>query len=208
MKHQVRNRLRAATQPAHLDLHRHPLMVRLQAPDLTLAELKANASVTCAAVALVETHRARRQLWPELSLAEPLAALRREVPRAFVAELSDTVMSFPCDAALLGALYVVHGSALGGAMLVKAVRSVLPDAPGFYFVPGNPPAWQFLCRTLEGLSGPELDACETGAIGMFNYYGRCADARLAALQWSASHMAETPIGQGAAVGGISAHGLM
>lgn len=54
--------------------------------------------------------------------------------------------SFPTEAALLGALYVLEGSRLGGAMLVRSVPSDLPKS---FLSPGNPEAWRAFVQVLD-----------------------------------------------------------
>lgn len=184
-KNHVRNRLRIATHEMHQGLHAHPLLARLQAPELTYAELKATAIVSCAAIKVVEAERQRRNIWPELSLFEHLDTLCQQLGQQNEAESSAEAVKFENDAELLGALYVVHGSALGGAMLAKAIRVVLPHTPTSFFVPQNASTWQYLCCMLEALPDTDVYRCENGAVRLFEYYRQLADFHMQSLSVNA-----------------------
>lgn len=53
---------------------------------------------------------------------------------------------FTNEAELLGGLYVLEGSRLGGAVLI---RSVPPGLPTAFLTPGNPTAWRTLTALLD-----------------------------------------------------------
>ncbi|WP_326524046.1 biliverdin-producing heme oxygenase [Sphingomonas sp.] len=82
--------------------------------------------------------------WPERrraqALRDDLAALGQGVPTPLAPpQLSD-------PAALLGAIYVLEGARLGGAILL---RSVPAGAPTRFLAPGRPGAWRKLMETLD-----------------------------------------------------------
>lgn len=177
----LRSRIRTATHEAHQGLHVHPLLARLQSPDLTMAELCACAAVSCTAIGVIEAERAHRNIWPELSLADHLGKVRADLDTPCQTMASGEQLALESSAELLGALYVIHGSALGAAILAKAAKAVLPDAPASFFLPPNPKTWQDLCALLETLTDNEVDGCEAGAVKSFAFYRRVANFHLQLL---------------------------
>ncbi|WMS42788.1 biliverdin-producing heme oxygenase [Acuticoccus sp. MNP-M23] len=171
----VRHRLRAATEDLHQGLHRHPLLSRLLAADLTIDELRACAAVSFAAIEIVEAERARRAIWPELSLADRLSVLRMESDRRNEASLADGGALIEGEPELLGALYVVHGSAIGGGILFKRVGKLFPEVARSVFQPQDPAAWKYLCTLIESLPEAVVERCVRGATTLFNYYRKVAD---------------------------------
>lgn len=147
--------LREATHRLHLDLHEHPLYRRLTEPDLTYQELRATAAVTYAAASAVEADRARRQLWPEISLADHLTALERDLGKEPCPAPQPGQAYLTSDAGLLGALYVIHGSAFGAASLAKTIWRAVPSAPG-----------RLSCARHRGLAVP-VPAAGCGPAGRF-----------------------------------------
>ena len=74
---------------------------------------------------------------------------------------------------LLGALYVVEGSTLGGALIAKALEPVTRDARRFYLGYGASSAqmWRAFLLRLERLEGsPAQDAAVLSAQGTFNAF--------------------------------------
>lgn len=89
-------------------------------------------------------------------LRADLAALGAPVPDAVA------VPAFAGEADIWGAVYVLEGSRLGGALLRKALSPGLPSA--FLGAPAAPGAWRnLLIRLDESLSGPEGTARATAA---------------------------------------------
>ncbi|KQS55600.1 hypothetical protein ASG17_05880 [Brevundimonas sp. Leaf363] len=82
--------------------------------------------------------------WParrrSQALRDDLIALKEAVPEAMPEPL------LPNPAAILGAAYVIEGSRLGGAMLV---RTVADTAPISFLAPGNPLHWRSFVAILE-----------------------------------------------------------
>ncbi len=70
------------------------------------------------------------------------------------------------SAALLGGLYVLEGSRLGGALLIRSVPSDLPRA---FLTPGNPAAWRAFVELMgERLRlSADVEAAIEGAISVF-----------------------------------------
>jgi len=77
------------------------------------------------------------------------------------------------EAAILGAAYVLEGSRLGGAMLVRTVGHGLPTA---FLTPGNPSDWRaFISRLDERLSSEEsLADAASAALSVFTLFERSA----------------------------------
>jgi heme oxygenase len=189
----VRNRLREATHDAHHALHVHPLLARLQSPDLTFAELRASATVSFEVIEVVEAERNRRGIWPELSLSDHLADLRMDLKLQYKPSPFAGPITFNGEADLIGALYVIHGSALGGTMLAKATKAVFPNAPKSFFLPKNSRAWQYICVLLESLPVSELSECENGAAKIFEHYRQLADFHLQSLPEKGRRCFTSPI---------------
>lgn len=83
------------------------------------------------------------------------------------------------DADILGAAYVLEGSRLGGAMLVRTVPDSLPKS---FLSPGNPLLWRAFVATLDQrLSSDEerVDAART-ASATFNIFAESARIHLGA----------------------------
>ena len=82
---------------------------------------------------------------------------------------------FRGEAEVLGAIYVLEGSRLGAAVLV---RSVPGDLPKSFLSTGNPGAWRALASVLdERLSSPELlDMAASAACSVFAVFENAARA--------------------------------
>lgn len=74
------------------------------------------------------------------ALRADLAALGEETPA------SAPIPPFASEAALLGAVYVLEGSRLGGRMLAREVPDAFPQA---FLAAGNPALWRSLLAVLE-----------------------------------------------------------
>ncbi|MEJ5977799.1 biliverdin-producing heme oxygenase [Novosphingobium sp. PS1R-30] len=74
----------------------------------------------------------------------------------------------PGEAARWGALYVIEGSRLGGAVLAKLVPEGLPAA--YLGARHGPGAWRDLLARLDAAVGDDLAAAEQGAKAMFGAY--------------------------------------
>ncbi|MFY0312099.1 hypothetical protein ACFMBG_19645 [Leisingera sp. D0M16] len=170
--------LREATHRLHLDLHAHPLYRRLPEPDLTYQELRATAAVTYSAAGVVEASRDRRQIWPELSLSDHLQALERDLGDTEDLTPQPGQSHLGTEAGLLGALYVIHGSAFGAASLAKPVRRAVPSAPKSFLMPREAEAWRFLCQLLDAVSAADFPLLAEGAKEVFHNYKRLADFQL------------------------------
>ena len=106
---------------------------------------------------------------------------RRRVP-LIAADLADLGATMPpaeplhlsCHAAALGAIYVLEGSRLGGALLARNVSVDLPDR--FIRCPPAPKRWRGLIEVLDGTlkSEDQRDAAVTAARAVFDLYWRSA----------------------------------
>lgn len=82
--------------------------------------------------------------WPERRRAE---LLRRDlVTMGLAAPGSDTRVAFGSAAAILGAIYVLEGSRLGGRMLARAVP---PEFPQLFLAAGSSTLWRRLISVLD-----------------------------------------------------------
>lgn len=71
-----------------------------------------------------------------------------------------TPPDFPTEAAVLGGLYVLEGSRLGGAMLVRTVPDGLPRS---FLSPGNPAAWRAFVALLDARLSSDIQVQEAAA---------------------------------------------
>lgn len=84
---------------------------------------------------------------------------------------------FQSEAGILGGVYVLEGSRLGGAMLV---RTVAPGLPTSFLTPGNPADWRaFISLLGERLSlDIQLAEAATAAQAVFALFEQSARAQL------------------------------
>jgi heme oxygenase (biliverdin-IX-beta and delta-forming) len=165
--------LRDATADAHARLD--AMMSRLDLADAAdyARFLRAQAAPFLAVEAALDAAGAEAVVpdWPQRRRAEALkqdlAALGEPIP-----EPAATV-SLTSAAAILGAAYVLEGSRLGGAMLVRT----LPDtAPKAFLTPGNPLLWRTFTATLDERlsSGDERAEAARSACAVFDLFSESA----------------------------------
>lgn len=84
---------------------------------------------------------------------------------------------FLTEAQLLGGLYVLEGSRLGGALLIRGVQ---PGLPIRFLTPGNPALWRaFTAKLDERLSSSGLlEEAAASATAVFGLFERVARAHL------------------------------
>lgn len=109
--------------------------------------------------------------WPARKRSD---ALRSDLAALGLAE-PDPVPSpaFTTEAEILGGLYVLEGSRLGGAMLV---RSVPDTSPKIFLTPGNPAAWRAFVAVLDQRlsSQADIDEAARAATSVFEAFGSSA----------------------------------
>jgi heme oxygenase len=163
----VASHLRALTRAAHDTVDASFSRFDLVDRDDYARFLLAHASAT-AAVEAVLVRDATLPPWrPRLSLLlDDLAGLGLAPPRPLAFDPGDT------QAARLGALYVMEGSRLGGAVLAKRVFAGAPAA--FLSARHDPGEWRAFLRTLDarGVEQPPEwhDAVAAGATACFALY--------------------------------------
>jgi heme oxygenase (biliverdin-IX-beta and delta-forming) len=165
----IRARLRAATAEAHERMHAHPGFAAAAAGTIRVADYRQllarvygfhrpfESAARAAAVSLgldfdIEERARSPALLADLkSLGLGLDAIARLplwAPRSSLASVG----------AVLGALYVLEGSILGGVQIARALRGVLGDDSGdgrrFFLGRGNRQSgmWRAFLERLEGLS--------------------------------------------------------
>ena len=115
--------------------------------------------------------------WPERRRSE---ALRADLTALDLPEPAPVaVPGLNSQAAILGALYVLEGSRLGGAMLVRQVPDTLPKT---FLTPGNPGAWRAFVAVLDQRlsSQADLDEAAKAASAVFEAFALSADNILGA----------------------------
>ncbi|MEO0989401.1 MAG: biliverdin-producing heme oxygenase [Pseudomonadota bacterium] len=177
----VRQRLARTTRGVHEALHVHGVMGRLAAKGLTLDQYRSALTVLASSFAAIENRRADLAVWADFGLAIELQALENDVGCVAAPVAGDWLSD---DLAVLGALYVAHGSGFGRQVLAKSVRLSLDEAPRAYMeLPADPKRWRSLLAALEHPRPcSEVDAIERGAVAAFDLVSRLADAQLLDLQ--------------------------
>ncbi len=177
--------LRQATRPAHQRLDRLPLLRRLLATDLTLSHyrqalqtlawlhLPLHATLTEALTRYYPTSSYRlspRVEWLQHDLQQLQIALPTEPPPPPPQATS--------GAMVVGQIYVVEGSTLGGAVIAQAVARSLTIGPhnGGAFLHGHGAesgeAWQRFWRFAEtSCPAHESEDAVIGACKLFDYMG-------------------------------------
>ncbi len=148
-----RRTLAEATAPEHEALHTHPWISRLAEPDLARPSYEVilggyREFLTCA-----ETVRQTLDVYAEFSLADPLSALDEDLAHW---KPDPTVPPRPClgfadsGTAMLGVLYVLHGSGFGASILARQVRQALPGISTAFLGAGTPTGlWRALVQAFE-----------------------------------------------------------
>ena len=105
------------------------------------------------------------------ALRADLAALGVTLPPTHAAP------AFNDEGALLGGLYVLEGSRLGGAVLIRAVAAGAPTA---FLRPETPPSWRAFTALLDLklTSDASIDRAAAAANAVFAVFERCARAVL------------------------------
>lgn len=102
------------------------------------------------------------------------AALLRDLAiRGLVASSAAPLPHFSTDAEVLGAAYVLEGSRLGGAMLVRAVGLGLPTA---CFAPGNPADWRAFISLIDERLSSDVSLADaiSATLVVFALFEQCA----------------------------------
>lgn len=169
--------LRAATAAAHARVDALYSSLDLSRPDDYTRFLTSHAAAylpveqalaRAGADDLVPGWSARRR---GAALSTDLAAMGLAVPPAQPAP------AFDGEAEILGGLYVLEGSRLGGAVLV---RSVTPGLPTAFLAPEEASSWRgFVAQLDRRLASPAaLNRATQSALAVFAVFERCARAVL------------------------------
>lgn len=170
-----RERLRRATDPIHQLMHRHPVMARLLKPEVSLQDVRSAAAVSYKAASHLETARAASGHWPCLSLEQHVSDACAEFSRGLRQHLDVPRSCSQSEYHLLGALYVMHGSAFGAKVIFNHVKRHIDAVPPGAFPDHDKTAWQALLTALGALSEAQSDEAVSGVQTQFLLYKRCAD---------------------------------
>lgn len=170
--------LRSATSAEHAEVDRLFSAFDLSQPAGYRAFLAAQAPAYLGIERSLDSAGAGRLVddWPQRQRAALLHADLEDLgmePRAEAA-----VLRFSSDPALLGGVYVLEGSRLGGALLA---RSIPPGAPArFLRAPAPPGAWRSLLRVLDDrLRSPsDLELAVDAARASFGCFAQAAAQQL------------------------------
>ena len=185
----VRTRLRAETAAAHERMHVHPgfaaaaagtiersdylrLLARLYGFHRPFEDIVRQAEGVTGAGLDVEA-RARSPL-----LLADLRALGFDQEAIANVPLWPAPMRFASEGSLLGALYVLEGSTLGGVQIARALKACVSDETGagrsFFLGHGrrHGEMWAEFLRKLEALSeqAPQVEAAISAAIATFDAF--------------------------------------
>jgi len=169
----ARFHLRAETAEAHERLDALFSRFHLANPSQYAQFLKAQAGAFMAVEAALDAAGAEAVVpdWParrrSQALCDDMAALGEAVPAPLA------LPGIVGEPAILGALYVLEGSRLGGAMLVRTV----PDAsPKSFLTPGNPVLWRTFIAILDERlsSGDERAEAARSARAVFDLFATSA----------------------------------
>ncbi len=153
--------LRAATSDAHERLDARFSTFDLSHPDDYGAFLRAQAGAFFPMEDALDATRTDTVVadWPERrrspALRADLAVLNLPEPAPVA------VPALNSQAAILGALYVLEGSRLGGAMLLRQVPDTLPKT---FLTPGNPAAWRAFVKVLDERLSSQADIDEAACV--------------------------------------------
>ncbi|MCR5870107.1 MULTISPECIES: biliverdin-producing heme oxygenase [unclassified Sphingomonas] len=169
----TRSLLRSATASAHERVDHAFGGFDLSNRDGYRAFLIAQAQPLVTVEAAVDAFDPRAILpdWPERRRAPLIAADLADLDAPIPAPAA---LDLPNNAAALGAIYVLEGSRLGGALLA---RNVPMDLPGrFIRCQPAPKRWRSLIEVLDGTltSGDQRDAAVGAARAVFDLFWRSA----------------------------------
>lgn len=171
--------LRAGTRAAHETLEAEPVMAALLAPDLTraayVAVLRAMHAFHAGMGRALAPH-ILAGLWPRAMDDDRLRALDEDLAWLGATAARPMTLRLPPEpAALLGACYVLEGSALGGRVIGRAVARSLgvgPQRGGSYYCGASAEdaraRWQQFCGTLANAEAALSPACVDAAIAAAN----------------------------------------
>lgn len=182
----ARQALEHSTRSIHEALHHHPRLAPLLTPDLTIETYKSLLRDHRLFYHAVETERASRGWWPDLSLGGALSALTAdlgaikagadgEAAQPYNVPTTTYRPNWTSAAMCLGGLYVLIGAQFGGRLIGSAVEETLPEAPRHYFAQRaeSLPLWRSLLDHVEacGTDAARLKAMTHGAERMFADFG-------------------------------------
>lgn len=171
----LRNALRAGTSDCHADVDEIFGRFDLAKPEDYRAFLSAHARAVPAVEAALEKAGIERLLpdWLERRRRDLLLGDLKAMDGLVPPSLPEP--EFAGDASLWGAVYVLEGSKLGGAMLAKAVPSGLPSA---YLSPFGPRGGMkaFMDRLDE--AGTDPDEAVAAARAAFALFRKAAEMEL------------------------------
>jgi heme oxygenase len=182
----LRVRLRKATAAVHLRMHAHPgfsaaATGKITLPDYRLLLMRIygfhrpleSRIVNEAAALKLAFNVSERVRWP--SLVEDLVGLGFDVAAISATPLWTQSLRVADKGSLLGALYVLEGSAMGGAQIAQSLSSIVGDADGqgrrFFLGHGNNRTvmWRSLLRELETITDiDQANLAVQAAIGVFH----------------------------------------
>lgn len=166
--------LRAATSDAHERLDARFSTFDLSHPVDYGAFLRAQAGAFFAVEDALDDAGVESVIadWPERRRS---AALRADLTALNLPEPAPVaVPALTSEAAVLGALYVLEGSRLGGAVLLRQVPGTLPKT---FLTAGNPAAWRAFVTVLDQRlsSQADLDEAAKAASDVFETFASSAD---------------------------------
>lgn len=169
----ARAEVAALTRDAHLALHGHPVLVRLQDEALTADEYRRVIRGMHQVYTAAEARRRALMVLPSLSLERQCAALERDVGHPYPTLLS--LSGIASEAAALGMLYTLHGAQFGASGILRKLERSLPAVPhAFYGLKPDADLWRRLGAALNEIpiGSPAFDEVTAAARDLFAQVGR------------------------------------
>lgn len=146
--------LKAATAQAHERLDARFSRLDLAVRDDYIAFLRAQAGALVPVEAALDAAGAERVVEDWLTRRRSGALLADLEQLGAIAPAAVPAPTLRSQTALLGAIYVLEGSRLGGAVLARTVPDTLPRR---FLAPGNPDAWRAFVRKLDEQLSSQAD---------------------------------------------------
>lgn len=183
----VRSFLSSQTHEQHQALHDHALFSKLLSEDLTVEMYLACIEAQHQTFQVIESERDRLGVFEDFSLARQVAAMARDLGRE---DPTHATLSKGGPPAVLGALYVAHGSQFGRTVIHKALLEHLPTLPHHYFgLPQQPKLWRVFLQAVEATAPEDAQSLLNGANEAFALMHREANAALLRLDLGAQSIA-------------------
>ncbi len=184
----VRQRLRAATNAVHADLHDASIFARLAAGTLDrtgyAAILRAHL---CFHIHMAPAAGRAAAALGLRDIAARCTRRRRRLQHALavlgIAPAAASAATIDSDGSAVGCMYTLLGAFLGGRVIHRQLDAVLTGEEGRSFFRGDPDdgdSWRLFCRHLESFGGQpgRMPALAAGALHAFADFRGCLETEI------------------------------